>query len=63
VHDQRADSCDFGGLGLITTVDPSVGNCRFPVELRTSHSESLYGTCLLQWMILLTINTILHDFL
>uniref|UniRef100_A0A6M2EWV7 glucan endo-1,3-beta-D-glucosidase n=1 Tax=Populus davidiana TaxID=266767 RepID=A0A6M2EWV7_9ROSI len=63
LHDQRADSCDFGGLGLITTVDPSVGNCRFPVELRTSHSESLYGVCLLQWMILLTINTILHDFL
>ncbi|XP_024926197.3 glucan endo-1,3-beta-glucosidase 9 isoform X2 [Ziziphus jujuba] len=23
-HDQSADSCDFGGLGLITTVDPSV---------------------------------------
>ncbi|KAJ6345613.1 hypothetical protein OIU78_008300 [Salix suchowensis] len=63
LHDQRADSCDFGGLGLITTVDPSVGNCRFPVELRTSHSVSLYGTSLFQWMILLTINTILQDFL
>uniref|UniRef100_A0A6N2L5H0 glucan endo-1,3-beta-D-glucosidase n=1 Tax=Salix viminalis TaxID=40686 RepID=A0A6N2L5H0_SALVM len=58
-----ADSCDFGGLGLITTVDPSVGNCRFPVELRPSHSVSLYGTSLFQWMILLTINTILQDFL
>ncbi|KAK1426872.1 hypothetical protein QVD17_15552 [Tagetes erecta] len=35
-HDQRADSCDFGGLGMITTVDPSVGNCRFNVELKAS---------------------------
>ncbi|GMH12345.1 hypothetical protein Nepgr_014186 [Nepenthes gracilis] len=28
-HDQSADGCDFGGLGLITTVDPSVDRCRF----------------------------------
>ncbi|KAK4278530.1 hypothetical protein QN277_016366 [Acacia crassicarpa] len=40
-HDQRAESCDFGGLGLITTVDPSINRCRFPIELRTSHSEVL----------------------
>ncbi|XP_021686277.2 glucan endo-1,3-beta-glucosidase 9 [Hevea brasiliensis] len=52
-HDQRADSCDFGGLGLITTVDPSVGNCRFSIELRTSHTDSLSGSHLVQWMILL----------
>lgn len=37
-HDQRGDSCDFGGLGLITTVDPSIGDCRFPVTLDTSFS-------------------------
>ncbi|CAI9107046.1 OLC1v1006318C1 [Oldenlandia corymbosa var. corymbosa] len=37
-HDQRADSCAFGGLGLITTVDPSVGSCRFPIGLRSSLS-------------------------
>lgn len=42
-HDQSADSCDFGGLGLITTVDPSVGKCRFPVELRTSYSDCLHS--------------------
>ncbi|XP_009595444.1 glucan endo-1,3-beta-glucosidase 9 [Nicotiana tomentosiformis] len=41
-HDQRADSCDFGGLGLITTVDPSVGTCRFIVQLRTSSSASFF---------------------
>ncbi|XP_043702663.1 glucan endo-1,3-beta-glucosidase 9 [Telopea speciosissima] len=40
-HDQKLGSCDFGGLGLITTVDPSIGNCRFAVELRTSVSTSL----------------------
>ncbi|KMT05391.1 hypothetical protein BVRB_7g175220 [Beta vulgaris subsp. vulgaris] len=36
-HDQSPDSCDFGGLGLVTTVDPSVDNCRFVVLLRTSY--------------------------
>lgn len=41
-HDQRVDSCDFGGLGLITTVDPSVGTCRFIVQLRTSSSASFF---------------------
>ncbi|XP_057954273.1 glucan endo-1,3-beta-glucosidase 9 [Malania oleifera] len=49
-HDQRADSCDFGGLGLITTVDPSVENCRFFVGLQTSHSASLLGSFLFSWM-------------
>lgn len=53
-HDQRADSCDFGGLGLITTVDPSVANCRFSVELRTSLSGSIHGTFFLQWTALIT---------
>ncbi|MED6125447.1 hypothetical protein PIB30_068663 [Stylosanthes scabra] len=49
-HDQRAESCDFGGLGLITTVDPSMDNCRFPIEIRTSHAE-LFGVYNFQWMI------------
>lgn len=57
-HDQRADSCDFGGLGLITTVDPSVGTCRFIVQLRLSNSalhESF--TTISHWRI--TVATIL----
>ncbi|KAI3461676.1 hypothetical protein Pfo_018339 [Paulownia fortunei] len=37
-HDQNAESCDFAGLGLITTVDPSADACRFFVGLRTSLS-------------------------
>lgn len=39
-HDQSPESCDFGGLGLVTTVDPSVDKCRFLVQLRTSLGSS-----------------------
>ncbi|GFP97975.1 glucan endo-1 3-beta-glucosidase 9 [Phtheirospermum japonicum] len=39
LHDQNAESCNFAGLGLITTVDPSVDSCRFFVGLRTSFSS------------------------
>ncbi|XP_058075112.1 glucan endo-1,3-beta-glucosidase 9 [Magnolia sinica] len=53
-HDQRADSCDFGGLALITIVDPSVGECRFPVGLRTSLSTSLHGTLHAWWTLFIT---------
>lgn len=49
-HDQMANSCDFGGLGLITTVDPSVENCRFIVELRTSLAYSLCRPSFFQWI-------------
>ncbi|KAL5814862.1 hypothetical protein ACOSQ3_025642 [Xanthoceras sorbifolium] len=55
-HDQSPDSCNFGGLGLITTVDPSVNNCRFSVELHTSHSTTFHKSYLFQLMILLTAN-------
>ncbi|XP_044480241.1 glucan endo-1,3-beta-glucosidase 9 [Mangifera indica] len=58
LHDQTPNSCDFGGLGLMTTVDPSVDNCRFPVELHTSQSSSLQGAYLFWCMILLTLNTL-----
>ncbi|XP_059626434.1 glucan endo-1,3-beta-glucosidase 9 [Cornus florida] len=53
-HDQKADSCDFGGLGLITTVDPSVDNCRFFVDLQTSASVSLQVSNIVSLMLLLT---------
>ncbi|KAF4370795.1 hypothetical protein G4B88_030515 [Cannabis sativa] len=52
-HDQSAASCDFGGLGLITTMDPSVGKCSFPVELWTSHSHSFQRASVLRTIILL----------
>ncbi|KAJ4970604.1 hypothetical protein NE237_003703 [Protea cynaroides] len=54
-HDQKSDSCDFGGLGLITTVDPSVDNCRFAVELHTSVSAS-WSRSMLVWTFLTTLS-------
>jgi Glycosyl hydrolases family 17/X8 domain len=39
---QSQESCDFNGLGLITTVDPSVGECRFMIGLHTSDSSSVF---------------------
>ncbi|KAI4318312.1 hypothetical protein L6164_026099 [Bauhinia variegata] len=62
-HDQQAESCDFGGLGLITTVDPSMDHCRFPIELRTSGSES-YTIYNFYWITFLvaTLLAFLRDF-
>ncbi|KAL5974947.1 hypothetical protein ACLOJK_031623 [Asimina triloba] len=62
-HDQQADGCDFGGLALITTVDPSVGECRFPVGLRTSQSTSLHERLIwLTFSIAVCISTFLLGF-
>ncbi|TVU47409.1 hypothetical protein EJB05_07010, partial [Eragrostis curvula] len=43
-HDQSEDSCNFNGLGLITTVDPSVDDCLFPLAIRTSAAASIHPT-------------------
>ncbi|CAN1180219.1 Glucan endo-1,3-beta-glucosidase 9 [Linum perenne] len=51
-HDQRRDSCDFGGLGLVTSVDPSFGACRFSVEINTSGADA--GSLFIWWLLLLT---------
>ncbi|PKU64534.1 glucan endo-1,3-beta-glucosidase 9 [Dendrobium catenatum] len=48
-HDQGAESCDFDGLGLLTTVDPSIDDCMFAIALRTSFSTSLRGLPMLFW--------------
>lgn len=50
-HDQRADSCAFGGLGLTTTIDHSVESCRFTIGLSTSLSVPLYRSALFHWII------------
>lgn len=57
-HDQRSDSCDFGGLGLITTVDPSMEHCRFSVEIATSISVSHCASYFVQGMIPLVVTTL-----
>ncbi|KAG2299710.1 hypothetical protein Bca52824_036182 [Brassica carinata] len=51
--DHKAESCDFGGLGLITTVDPSEDKCRFWIQLDTSHSYSHVPVFFLSWSLLL----------
>ncbi|TVU47568.1 hypothetical protein EJB05_07174, partial [Eragrostis curvula] len=43
-HDQSEESCNFNGLGLITTVDPSVDDCLFPLAIRTSAAASIHPT-------------------
>lgn len=60
-HDQRGDSCDFGGLGLITTVDPSTGDCRFAIGLRASFSPPPRGRQLL-WQAIVAIACTLLTF-
>ncbi|CAN4115776.1 unnamed protein product [Withania somnifera] len=54
-HDQMADSCDFGGLGLITTVDPSEGTCRFTVQLRMPNSAPFQRFTISHWRITVAI--------
>ncbi|XP_022847133.1 glucan endo-1,3-beta-glucosidase 9 [Olea europaea var. sylvestris] len=58
-HEQKAESCAFGGLGLITTVDPSVNSCRFVVELRTSLSV-LHRHTLFHWIVSSTVTIFLY---
>ncbi|XP_023764329.1 glucan endo-1,3-beta-glucosidase 9 [Lactuca sativa] len=58
-HDQRAESCDFGGLGMITTVDPSVGDCRFNVELKASISVMCHGLNFWHYLISLVLTILM----
>ncbi|XP_071721039.1 glucan endo-1,3-beta-glucosidase 9 [Rutidosis leptorrhynchoides] len=60
-HDQRADSCDFGGLGMITTVDPSVGSCRFNVQLKESLSVSFRRSKFYYWLVLIVGSVLLLE--
>lgn len=36
---QNEESCDFDGLGMVTFLDPSVGDCRFLVGVSDSSSS------------------------
>uniref|UniRef100_A0A0A9FXM8 glucan endo-1,3-beta-D-glucosidase n=1 Tax=Arundo donax TaxID=35708 RepID=A0A0A9FXM8_ARUDO len=53
-HDQSEESCNFNGLGLITTVDPSVDNCLFPLAIRTS-AASFHPTMSMAMLLLLVL--------
>ncbi|KAK7303454.1 hypothetical protein RJT34_14361 [Clitoria ternatea] len=52
---QDSRSCDFDGLGMVTFLDPSVGDCRFLVGVtdKGSDSSSFQTTC--QWWILVVL--------
>lgn len=47
---QNSQSCDFDGLGMVTFLDPSVGDCRFVVGLTDVSSSSFQPNC--RWLIL-----------
>ncbi|GKV18846.1 hypothetical protein SLEP1_g29172 [Rubroshorea leprosula] len=40
---QDAQSCDFDGLGMVTFIDPSIGDCRFLVGVTDTSSSSAFG--------------------
>ncbi|KAF5464657.1 hypothetical protein F2P56_014717 [Juglans regia] len=42
---QNAQSCDFDGLGIVTYLDPSIGECRFLVGFNDVSSSSFQPVC------------------
>ncbi|GLJ37555.1 hypothetical protein SUGI_0763240 [Cryptomeria japonica] len=44
LHNQSGDSCNFDGLGMITTADPSIGDCRFLVGISDSSVFTVYNS-------------------
>ncbi|CAN6469715.1 unnamed protein product [Victoria cruziana] len=57
MHNQEADSCYFGGSGMITVVNPSLNDCRFTVGLTESTAETLKGGEII-WLSFLTACTL-----
>lgn len=51
LHNQSDDSCNFDGLGMITTVDPSIGDCRFLVATSESYASTLYSSAMKHWIV------------
>ncbi|CAO2823560.1 unnamed protein product [Amaranthus hypochondriacus] len=52
---QDVQSCDFDGLGMVTFLDPSVGECRFLVGITDSGSafvHALFGRWLFIWTLI-----------
>ncbi|OUZ99253.1 Glycoside hydrolase [Macleaya cordata] len=42
---QDSQSCEFDGLGMVTFLDPSVGDCRFLVGINDNNSSSSKNLC------------------
>ncbi|KAK3007943.1 hypothetical protein RJ639_013356 [Escallonia herrerae] len=41
IQKQKSLSCDFDGLGMVTFLNPSVGECRFLVGITDNHSSGI----------------------
>lgn len=55
IQKQNVQSCDFDGLGMVTFLDPSVGECRFLVGIddgKTSAGSSLRGGLLTMYLLI-----------
>ncbi|KAF3451912.1 hypothetical protein FNV43_RR08008 [Rhamnella rubrinervis] len=51
---QNSQSCDFDGLGMVTFLDPSVGDCRFVVGVTdTSAASQPYRNWFIVWFLIL----------
>ena len=51
LHNQSDDSCNFDGLGMITIVDPSIGDCRFLVATSESYASNMYISAMKHWIV------------
>ncbi|XP_024021482.1 glucan endo-1,3-beta-glucosidase 5 [Morus notabilis] len=53
LQNQNVRSCNFNGLGMVTFLDPSVGECRFLVGVsETSSSSHPYSRWVIFWFLL-----------
>lgn len=60
LQNQNVRSCDFDGLGLVTFLDPSVGECRFLVGVTdTSSGSHPYSRWVIFWLLSLGIGLFL----
>lgn len=53
---QNAQSCDFDGLGIITSLDPSVGDCRFLVAVTDTTTSTSSSQRYTSWIIVWFLN-------
>ena len=56
---QDSRSCNFDGLGMVTFLDPSVGDCHFLVGVTDKGSDSSTSQTTYQWWTLVLL-LILH---
>lgn len=55
---QDSGSCDFDGIGMITFLDPSVGDCHFLVGVTDKDSNSSTSQTTHQWWVLVLLITL-----